>query len=198
MPFMDARHLRGNKMVGPLARATALALCTAVFGTCANAQTTGGASAADSTFNRVFEGIKSRAQFVHSNFGVEIYSLDRKAVLFQWNGDKLFVPGSTTKLLTEGTALQLLGVDHRFHTAIYRTGAIRNGRLKGNLVLVASGDPDLSGRLQPDGTLAFADEDHSYGGFDSRLVAGDPVAPLNSLAQQNAAARTLRTGGEVF
>ena len=65
-------------------------------------------------------------------------------------------------------------------------------------MLVASGDPDLSGRLQPDGTLAFADEDHSYGGFDSKLVAGDPVAPLNDLAQQIAAAGICRIDGQIL
>ncbi len=183
-------------MFGSFARATVLVLGTAAFGMDANAQSTGGTAAA--TFNQAFDGIKNKPEFAHSNFGVEIYSLDRKAVLFQWNGNKLFVPGSTTKLLTEGTALQLLGPDYRFHTAIYRTGEIRNGVLKGNLVLVASGDPDLSGRLQPDGTLAFADEDHSYGGFDSKLVAGDPAAPLNDLAQQIAAAGIRKIVGQVL
>ena len=183
-------------MFGSFARATVLVLGAAAFGMDANAQSTGGTAAA--TFNQAFDGIKNKPEFAHSNFGVEIYSLDRKAVLFQWNGNKLFVPGSTTKLLTEGTALQLLGPDYRFHTAIYRTGEIRNGVLKGNLVLVASGDPDLSGRLQPDGTLAFADEDHSYGGFDSKLVAGDPTAPLNDLAQQIAAAGIRKIAGQVL
>jgi D-alanyl-D-alanine carboxypeptidase/D-alanyl-D-alanine-endopeptidase (penicillin-binding protein 4) len=178
--------------------ATVLTFGAAVFGMSAGAQTIGGAGVAGSTFNQFFDRVKNRPQFAHSNLGVEIYSLDRKAVLFQWNGDKLFVSASTTKLLTEGTALQLLGADYRFHTAVYRTGEIRNGTLKGNLVLVASGDPDLSGRRQPDGTLAFADEDHSYGGFDSKLVPGDPVAPLNDLAQQIAAAGIHKIAGQVL
>jgi len=183
-------------MIATLKWAILPAICATLFGMGAGAQTTAGSGGA--TFNQIFDGIKSRPQFAHSNFGVEIYSLDRKAVLFRWNSDKLFIPGSTTKLLTEGTALQLLGPDYRFHTALYRTGAIRNGTLRGNLVLVASGDPDLSGRLQPDGTLAFADEDHSYGGFDSRLVPGNPAAPLDSLAQQIAAAGIRRIDGQVL
>ena len=33
---------------------------------------------------------------------------------------RLFTPGSTTKLFTEGTALYLLGADYRFHTPLYR------------------------------------------------------------------------------
>ncbi len=100
-----------------------------------------------------------------------MYSLDTQKPIFALNGDKLFTPGSTTKLLTEGTALQLLGPDYRFHTLVYRTGPIDSkGTLKGDLVLVASGDPNISNRIQADGTMAFADEDHTYGGPDSRLV----------------------------
>jgi PBP4 family serine-type D-alanyl-D-alanine carboxypeptidase len=155
------------------------------------------AAQAQTTFNAAFDAIRARADYAHSFFGVEIYSLDRKAVLYQWNGDKLFVPGSTTKLLTVGTALSLLGPDFRFHTPVYRTGPIRNGTLKGNLVLVGSGDANLSGRTQPDSTLAFTDEDHSYGGFESKLI-GDPLAALESLAQQVAASGIRRIDGQVL
>src|SRR2546430_16963983 len=109
----------------------------------------------------------SRPEFAHSTFGVEFYSLDSGKVLYQLNSDKLMVPGSTTKLLTEGTVLELLGGDYRFHTRVYRTGTMKkNGVLEGDIVVVASGDPNLSGRVQSDGTLAFENMDHSYGGPD--------------------------------
>src|SRR5947209_9341037 len=128
------------------------------------------------TVNDRIEAIMKRPEFVHSAFGVEFYSLDSKKVLYQSNPDKLLVPGSTTKLLTEGTALELLGGDYRFHTRIYRTGAIKkDGMLDGDLILVASGDPNLSNRVQPDGTLTFEDEDHAYGGADSKGLPGDPL-----------------------
>src|SRR5207249_3371272 len=110
--------------------------------------------------------IMSRPEFAHSRFGIEFYSLDTGKVLYELNSQQLFVPGSTTKLLTEGTALELLGGDYRFHTRVYRTGPIKNGgTLDGDLVLVASGDPNLSNRIQPDGTLAFEDQDHSSDGI---------------------------------
>ena len=119
--------------------------------------------------------------------------------MFALNGDKLFTPGSTTKLLTEGTALHLLGPDYRFHTFIYRTGEIDGkGKLKGDLVLVASGDPNLSNRMQPDGTLAFADEDHSYGGPDSRLIPGDPLIAMQEFAQADCGCGIKRVEGRVI
>ena len=117
-------------------------------------------------------------------------ALDSGKVLYQLNGQQLFVPGSTTKLLSEGIALALLGPDYRFHTRVYRTGAVDDkGILSGDLVIQASGDPNLSNRIQPDGTLAFENVDHSYSAIaGSKALPGDPLAVLHELAKQVAAA----------
>src|SRR5579863_6662255 len=97
--------------------------------------------------------IMARPEFKYASFGIEFYSLETGKPIYTHAADKLLTPGSTTKLLTEGTALALLGADYRFHTRVYRTGPIdAEGTLKGDLVLVGSGDPNLSGRIQPDGT----------------------------------------------
>jgi len=107
--------------------------------------------------------IAARPELVHATFGVAVYDLDAKNPLFGLNAEQLFTPGSTTKLLTMGTALALLGADYRFHTPVYRTGPVSGGTIKGDLVLVATGDPNLSGRAVGD-TLGFTNEDHSYAG----------------------------------
>jgi D-alanyl-D-alanine carboxypeptidase/D-alanyl-D-alanine-endopeptidase (penicillin-binding protein 4) len=173
--------------IGPLA-------CTAFCTLIASAQ-----GAAPQSFSDAVQEVISRPVYRHAVFGIEVYSLDTQKMLFALNGDKLFTPGSTTKLLTEGTALHLLGPDYRFHTFIYRTGDIDGkGKLKGDLVLVASGDPNLSDRMQPDGTLAFADEDHSYGGPDSRLIPGDPLIAVQDLAQQVVAGGIKSVEGRVI
>lgn len=119
-------------------------------------------------------------------WGIEFYSLDSGKSIYSLNEDKFFVPGSTTKLLSMGTALGLLGADYRFHTRVYRTGPITSdGTLDGDLVLVASGDANLSGRIQKDGTLAFENEDHSYDGSpDTKAVPGDPLLVIRELAAQ--------------
>ncbi len=133
--------------------------------------------------NRI-EAITHRAEFAHSSFGIEFYSLSTAKVIYQLNPNQLMVPGSTTKLLTEGAVLSLLGADYRFDTRIYRTGPIkRNGTLEGDIVVVASGDPNLSGRIQPDGTLAYEEPDHSYGGPDSKGL-GDPLLVIRQVAAQ--------------
>jgi PBP4 family serine-type D-alanyl-D-alanine carboxypeptidase len=148
------------------------------------------------TLTAAIQKIIERPEFKHANFGIEFYDFATGTVIYSLNADKLFIPASTTKLLTEGTLLAKLGKDYRFHTAIYRTGNIDGkGRLKGDLILVASGDPNLSNRIQPDGTLAFQDEDHSYGG---PAVSGDPLAVIKVLAKQVRAKGIRRIDGRVL
>src|SRR6202140_444439 len=137
-----------------------------------------------------------RPEFAHANFGIKFVALDTGKVLYSLNSNKLFVPASTTKLLTEGTVLAKLGADYRFHTRIYRTAPIdKKGKLKGDLILVASGDPNLSNRIRPDGTLAFVDEDHSYNG---PAVDGDPLTIIKQLAKDAAAKGIRKIEGRVL
>jgi D-alanyl-D-alanine carboxypeptidase/D-alanyl-D-alanine-endopeptidase (penicillin-binding protein 4) len=151
------------------------------------------------TFIDAVRQVTSRPVYAHGEFGLEVYSLDTGKVVFAMNGERLFTPGSTTKLFTEGTALYLLGPGYRFHTPLYRTGKVdAKGTLHGDLILVGSGDPNLSDRLQPDGTLAWADEDHTYGGADSRLIGTDPIIVLHQFAKAVAHTGIKRVTGRVL
>jgi N-acyl-D-amino-acid deacylase len=150
------------------------------------------------TLDERIHKIMARGEFAHSRFGVKFIDFNTGDVVYELNSQQLFVPGSTTKLLSAGTALQLLGDDYRFHTKIYRTGPIDNdGVLNGDLVLVASGDLNLSNRIQPDGSLAFENEDHSYGGPDSNGIPGDPLQVIRDFAKQVAAKGIKRINGRV-
>jgi N-acyl-D-amino-acid deacylase len=157
------------------------------------------AQGADSLEQRIAK-IMARPEFHYTSFGIEFYSLDTGKTIYQLDAGKLFTPGSTTKLLTEGTALALLGADYHFHTKVYRTGPIdADGTLKGDLILVASGDPNLSGRIQPDGTMGYTNEDHSYSGSpDTKAVPGDPLMVIRELAGQVAAHGVKRVEGHVI
>jgi PBP4 family serine-type D-alanyl-D-alanine carboxypeptidase len=138
-------------------------------------------------------------RLAHTVVAGEVYDLDAHRVLYARNANLLMVAASTTKLLTEGTSLALLGPNFRWTTPVYRTGPIdAQGVLHGDLVLVASGDPNLSQRIQPDGTLAFENEDHAYdGSADTKAVPGDPLAVLRDLAAQVAKAGIKRVEGGV-
>jgi PBP4 family serine-type D-alanyl-D-alanine carboxypeptidase len=142
------------------------------------------------------QAVMARPVFAHSNFGIEFFDLQTGEVLYGLNADKMFVPASTTKLLSEGTILAKLGGDFRFHTYVYRTGPIdMHGTLKGDVILVASGDPNLSNRVQPDGTLAFVDHDHTYQG---PALPGDPLAVLRDMAKEIAAKGVRKIEGNVY
>ena len=169
-----------------LRRFAILAFAIAPIGATAAAQ-----PAPDKRIRQVME----RPEFAHALWGMEFYDLGAKKTVSAVNREQLFVPGSTTKLVSTGTALQLLGADHRFHTRVYRTGPIRNGRLEGDLVLVAAGDPNLSGREQEDGTYAFIDQDHSYGG---QPLPTDPLTTLRHLAGQISAKGITSVTGQVI
>ena len=160
--------------------------------------TTGRIARAQSTptLTERIQRVTARPEFAHANFGIEFFSLDSGKVIYALNPEKMFVPASTTKLLTEGALLAKLGADYRFHTRIYRTGPIDSkGKLKGDLILVASGDPNLSNRAQPDGTLAFVDEDHSYNG---PALPGDPLAVIKDLAGKISAKGIKRIDGRLL
>lgn len=142
------------------------------------------------------QAVMNRPEFAHANFGIEFYSLDSGKVVYAFNAGKLFVPASTTKTLTEGAVLAKLGADYRFHTRIYRTGPVDSkGKLKGDLILVASGDPNLSNRIQADGRLSFVDQDHSY---DGPALPGDPLVVIKQLATDVAAAGIRKIEGRVL
>ena len=90
----------------------------------------------------------SRPEYRHARFGMEFRALNADQPVYRFNEQQFFVAASTTKLLTEGTALALLGPDYKFQTRVFRTGAsAADGTLNGDLILVAAGDPQF---VEPD------------------------------------------------
>ncbi|MGH9412506.1 MAG: D-alanyl-D-alanine carboxypeptidase/D-alanyl-D-alanine endopeptidase [Terriglobales bacterium] len=88
--------------------------------------------------------------FQHGFWGVYVFDLSRSRVLFDHNGERWFTPASNAKLFTLAAALDLLGSNYRFHTVAQSTAAPdAGGVIAGNVDLVGSGDPSLSGRAYP-------------------------------------------------
>ena len=139
--------------------------------------------------------VMARPEFAHASWGMEFVDLQTGRTVFAHNRQQLFVPGSTTKVVTMATALEVLGPDHRFRTRMYRTGPVVGGIVQGDLVLVASGDPNLSGRARPDGRYAFIDQDHSYGG---QPLPDDPLLVIKALAAQVAGRGIRGATGQVI
>ncbi|MFN8532543.1 MAG: D-alanyl-D-alanine carboxypeptidase/D-alanyl-D-alanine-endopeptidase [Dehalococcoidia bacterium] len=132
-----------------------------------------------------------------------LYLADRRTgePIFEYRADQQVVPGSTTKLFAAAAALDAYGPDFRFETPVYRLGSLDGaGTLRGDLVLVASGDLTMGGRTTADGRIAWTNFDH--GDADVLPTVGltpeDPLAGLDELARQVAASGIRRVTGNVI
>ncbi|HEV7221462.1 MAG TPA: D-alanyl-D-alanine carboxypeptidase, partial [Pirellulales bacterium] len=124
------------------------------------------------------ETVIDAPQFKQAHWGVLAADLKTGDVLYARDPDKLFVPASVTKLFSVAAALDALGAEYRFETPLYARGEIdAAGLLKGDLILVASGDLSLGGRTTAEGRIAFTNSDHIYADFDGRseLTKPDPL-----------------------
>lgn len=88
--------------------------------------------------------------FSGASWGIHIVNLQSGAVLYSRNADRNFVPASNVKLLTSAAALEQLGPDYRYQTTVHTDGPVKDGTLKGNLIVRGSGDPTIGGWAQRD------------------------------------------------
>jgi D-alanyl-D-alanine carboxypeptidase/D-alanyl-D-alanine-endopeptidase (penicillin-binding protein 4) len=65
------------------------------------------------------------------------------SVVFKWRAGTSRVPASVQKLVTTAAALDRLGPDARFETAVLADGPIAEGVLQGDLYLRGTGDPSF-------------------------------------------------------
>lgn len=83
---------------------------------------------------------------------VGFYAVDAQSgeVLAKSEPQLSIAPASTQKLITTSTALELLGADYHFETALTYSGKIKNDTLFGDIVIVAGGDPALGSKYFKD------------------------------------------------
>ncbi|MCC6315842.1 MAG: D-alanyl-D-alanine carboxypeptidase/D-alanyl-D-alanine-endopeptidase [Thermomicrobiales bacterium] len=145
--------------------------------------------------------IIEQPKYAFARWGIHVADRATGEAIYDLRGDERFLAASTNKLFPGAAALAAYGPDYRFETPIYRDGAIgADGVLTGNLVLVASGDPTMGGRTTPDGQIAFTSIDHIYANVFpemATLTPEDPLAGLDDLAQQVAAAGVRHVTGDV-
>jgi D-alanyl-D-alanine carboxypeptidase/D-alanyl-D-alanine-endopeptidase (penicillin-binding protein 4) len=148
------------------------------------------------------ESIIDHPEYKQARWGILIVDATNGHVLYERDPDRLFLPASVTKLYSCAAALAAIGPDHKFETPVYRRGEVKDGRLHGDLILVAQGDLTLGGRTTADGTMAFKDIDHIYANFptghEAEITDTDPFAGLTALARQVKEAGIKSIDGEVL
>jgi D-alanyl-D-alanine carboxypeptidase/D-alanyl-D-alanine-endopeptidase (penicillin-binding protein 4) len=82
--------------------------------------------------------------FPENGCGYIIYDVEQQKTVKSHNALKEFIPASVTKLFTALFARKVLGAEYTFITSLSYNGNIEPGRLKGDLYLKGSGDPELS------------------------------------------------------
>jgi serine-type D-Ala-D-Ala carboxypeptidase/endopeptidase (penicillin-binding protein 4) len=118
-------------------------------------------------------------QFHRATWGVVIQSIESGETLFALNPTKLMVPGSNMKILTLAATAERMGWDYTFETRLVTSAPVEGGVLKGDLVVVGSGDPTIGDRSDDadQGRLfdAWADELLAAGvhAIDGRLIGDD-------------------------
>ena len=93
--------------------------------------------------------LSAEADRSYYNTGISVYDLTGDSLIFAYNQQKMMRPASTQKLLTAIAALDVLGGDHQYCTAVYADGTITstaNGTsvLNGNIYVIGDFDPNLS------------------------------------------------------
>jgi D-alanyl-D-alanine carboxypeptidase/D-alanyl-D-alanine-endopeptidase (penicillin-binding protein 4) len=143
-------------------------------------------AAADELAKQIDE-VVGRPEYAHSRWGILIVDAKSGKTIYEREAGRLFFPASTAKLFTCATALAELGPDFRFVTPVYRRGEVDDGVLRGDLILVASGDLTFGGRTGKDGKTLFTNGDHTYANAglpETALTDSDPLAALDDLARQ--------------
>ena len=116
-------------------------------------------------------------------WGIEIVDLANGKTLYARNTQRLFVPASNTKLFTVALALSRLGPDFHYQTRVLADSMPdADGRIHGAVRLVGGGDPNLSARAVP---------------YRTGPVTGDPLAPIEELADQVVARGVKRIDGGI-
>jgi serine-type D-Ala-D-Ala carboxypeptidase/endopeptidase (penicillin-binding protein 4) len=144
--------------------------------------------------------IMNSSSYRYGEWGyLEVDPSDGRTVRVLGPPDRLYIPGSSTKLFSVSATLDDLGFDHRFKTPVYAQGSVKDGTLSGNLVLVAKGDLTMGGRTTPDGAVAYTSVDHTYANDvpGATLTPEDPLAGLEEIAEQVREAGIERVDGNV-
>ena len=119
-----------------------------------------------------------------AHWGVSVVSADG-APVYAMNDGQFFAPASNAKLLVTAAALALLPPKTTFTTSVVTSGEVDgSGHLHGNVVLLGSGDPTMSGRAYP-----YAEKTER---------PNPPLMAIQALADQIAASGIRNIDGDII
>ncbi|HET6567721.1 MAG TPA: D-alanyl-D-alanine carboxypeptidase/D-alanyl-D-alanine-endopeptidase [Rhodothermales bacterium] len=112
-------------------------------------------------------------------WSIYVKDLQTGRVLYSKNANLPVMPASNEKLFTTATALEALGADFRYRTRLLFDGKVDGSVLKGDLIIVGSGDPTIGSvetrGVDPLRAWAQALKEIGVTAIEGRIIGDDNV-----------------------
>ena len=97
-----------------------------------------------------------RDEVKHAAIGVCVKNVETGQIVYEHNPQMALRPASVVKLLSSALALKREGDSLTYTTKFFYTGEIDEGRLLGNIVVQAGGDPTLDSKYFPKACFIYS------------------------------------------
>ena len=124
------------------------------------------------------EKFLSDSSMIHASVTLCIADAKTGSIISQFNPEKSLTQASILKLVTTAVALEKMGKDYTFRTAIGFSGKIKksSGTLEGDLIIKGGGDPTLGSENFPDIYNGFIDKwIHDIKALGIKKIAGEVI-----------------------
>ena len=124
-------------------------------------------------------------EFRNAHWGILVVDPERGDTIYSRNAGKIFVPASNQKIVTGAVALAQLGPDYRYRTSFLARGTLRDGTLRGDLLVAGSGDPSISDRMRGEAMTPLYEIADSLRARGVRRIEGRLLATGDALPGTN-------------
>jgi D-alanyl-D-alanine carboxypeptidase/D-alanyl-D-alanine-endopeptidase (penicillin-binding protein 4) len=90
------------------------------------------------------DSIFNQPDLIPAHAGMYVLNLENDSVVYAYNSQKLMIPASNMKIITSAAALYLLDPHYRYTTRLAVRGEVEGNTLRGDVVVIGGGDPQLS------------------------------------------------------
>ncbi len=187
------------KRTTSLAAAGAAVVLAFTAAGCSESTSTDGPITSIKGLNQKTIDIMNSPPYQNATWAISVQDTASGDVLVDYKTATFLEPASVTKTYSTGAGWLKFGPDSRITTPVVHTGTVANGRLTGDLILVAKGDITMGGQTGADGKVVFTNLDHNDANDipGATIADNNPLAGLDQLAAQVRASGITSVGGRI-